>query len=183
MCKLSDFVIFCNTVFFLCFLFFKCVILEFLLFDLRVFMKKYALIILLFIMGHVFANEKNCDLYFSTGLVLRTVPVAVTQKAQAEGLSKRLQIGTGMLFAWHTSAQRFFWMHNTWVPLSIGYFDAKGRLFSIQDMEQNTDKIHSSIKPALLALELPRGGFAAYQLKIGDRILRFCDVDVYKISK
>ena len=145
-------------------------------------MKKYVLIILLFMSGHAFANEKNCDLSFSTGLVLRAVPVAVTPQEQAQGLSKRLKIGAGMLFAWHTPAQRFFWMHNTWVPLSIGYFDSKGRLFSIQAMEQNTDKIHPSIKPALLALELPRGGFAAYQLKVGDRIVRFCDVDVLRAS-
>lgn len=133
---------------------------------------------LLLTMGNAIATEKNCDLSFSTGVVLRKVPVVVTPETQAQGLSKRLNVGPGMLFAWRSPMPRFFWMRNTWVPLSLGYFDAMGKLFAIQEMVQNTDTVHSSVKPALLALELPQGGFAANKLKIGDRLLRFCDIQV-----
>lgn len=144
-------------------------------------MKKYWIYLGLFFTAITFADTKKCDLHFSTGLVLRSVPVAVTNADQAQGLSKLMNVGPGMLFAWHSPTQRYFWMHNTWVPLSIGYFDAKGRLFSIQEMAPNTDTIHASEKPALLALELSHGLFGAYKLKIGDRLLRFCNVDVTHI--
>jgi len=112
-----------------------------------------------------------CDLYFSNGTALAGVPVAKTVEQQARGLAKRESVGPGMLFTWAKSEPRVFWMRDTRVPLTIGFFDDTGLLFAIEDMEPETDDYHFSIKPAFDALELARGQFQKYGLKEGARLI------------
>jgi len=119
-------------------------------------------------------DMQHCDLAFSTGLVLSDVPVARTQDEQSRGLSKRDDIGPGMLFAWPNARPVSFWMKDTFVPLSIGFFDASGVLFSIQDMTPQSLKAHPSVLPALHALELRQGDFQRLGIALGTRLQIHC---------
>lgn len=68
-------------------------------------------------------------------------------------------------------------MHNTPSPLSISFLDATGRIFSIQDMQPNSDDFHFSGEPAQEALELNQGRFAELGIKVGTRLVsRNCRV-------
>lgn len=113
-----------------------------------------------------------CDLYFSGGVTLHAVPVAKTVAAQSLGLSKRDDIGPGLLFSWPTSEPRVFWMRDTRVALTVGYFDADGLLFAIDDMQPMTDTFHFSMQPASDALELAQGDFTRRGLSVGSRLIR-----------
>ncbi|MFC0229411.1 DUF192 domain-containing protein [Serratia aquatilis] len=115
-------------------------------------------------------SAEKCDLHFSNGITLAGVPVVRTIEQQAKGLSKRDNVGPGMLFSWDKAEPRIFWMRDTYVPLSIGFFDHSGRLFAVEDMQPETDDRHYSIQPALDALELARGEFQKYGLKVGVRL-------------
>jgi len=120
------------------------------------------------------SDMQRCDLAFSNGLVLRDVPVARTQAEQSRGLSNRDDIGPGMLFAWPNARPVSFWMKDTFVPLSIGFFDASGVLFSIQDMMPQSLKTHPSVLPTLYALELNQGDFQRLGLALGTRLQVHC---------
>ncbi|WP_159097942.1 DUF192 domain-containing protein [Aminobacter sp. MSH1] len=113
-----------------------------------------------------------CDLYFSGGVVVRSVPVAKTVAAQSQGLSGRDDIGAGLLFSWPTAEPRVFWMRDTRVALTVGYFDADGVLFAQEDMEPMTDTYHFSVRPATDALELAQGDFGRLGLSVGSRLDR-----------
>lgn len=113
---------------------------------------------------------EKCDLHFSNGITLAGVPVVRTLEQQAKGLSKRDNVGPGMLFSWDRAEPRIFWMRDTYVPLTIGFFDQTGLLFAVEDMQAETDDRHYSIQPALDALELARGEFQKYGLKEGVRL-------------
>jgi len=109
----------------------------------------------------------NCDILFSNGVQLQNVPAAKTTEEQARGLSNIQDAGNGMLFLWDTASPQIFWMKDTLVPLSIGFFSSNGTLFSIQDMEPNTEKYHYSILDVQNALELPQGKYKELDLTVG----------------
>lgn len=113
-----------------------------------------------------------CDLHFSSGVVLEAVPIAQTREQQAQGLMNRDDVGNGMLFAWQEADLRAFWMRDTRVPLSIGFFGADGALFAIRDMEPETDDHHFSARPAKDALELAQGEFERKGVEVGSRLIR-----------
>lgn len=115
--------------------------------------------------------DTTCTLAFDGGQVLADIPLAENSAQQTRGLSKRDDVGPGMLFAWPDEAPRVFWMKDTRVPLSIGFFRADGLLFRIIDMEPETTDYHYSALPAVAALELPRGGFRAHGLRLGSRLI------------
>jgi len=121
-----------------------------------------------------FEDMQHCHLSFSNGLRIQDVPVARTQAEQSRGLSNRSDIGPGMLFAWDQARPVSFWMKDTLVPLSIGFFDAAGVLFSIQDMTPHSLQSHPSVFPALHALELRQGDFQRLGLVPGTRLSLDC---------
>lgn len=116
-----------------------------------------------------------CDLHFSNGVVLRGVPVARTKAQRARGLSRRDSAGNGLLFIWDKPEPRIFWMHETRMPLSVGFFDEQGRLFAIEEMQPENDEYHFSFQPATTALELAQGEFKLNHLLPGVRLeMRGC---------
>jgi len=121
-----------------------------------------------------FAQEPmaHCDIVFSNGVVLKDVPVAETQTEQEKGLSKRLDVGSGMLFTWPKAEPRTFWMRDTWVALDIGFFDTDAKLFAIKQMAPDSDTRYQSIQPARYALELAQGQYAQRNIPIGSRIVQ-----------
>ena len=81
----------------------------------------------------------------------------------------------GMLFIFELEEPLTFWTKNTFLPLTIGYFDAQKRLVDIQDMipvksEMETPTTYASKKPAQFALEVPQGFFKKSGIGIGARI-------------
>ena len=108
-----------------------------------------------------------CDLTFDHKTTIKQVPLAQTPADRAKGLSGIKDVGVGMLFYFQKPDKLAFWMHNTHVPLSIGFIDAKGVLFQIEDMQPDTDVTHFSTQDAKYALELPKGDFKRRGLNIG----------------
>lgn len=97
------------------------------------------------------------------------LPVA-TEVAQMEKGMSGPTPGPGMLFNWTTSEQRMFWMKNTVVPLSIAFIDSAGVIVEIQEMEAESEQIHTSSTPAREALEIRAGVFEDHGIGVGSRI-------------
>ncbi|MEZ0391742.1 MAG: DUF192 domain-containing protein [Pseudobdellovibrionaceae bacterium] len=101
------------------------------------------------------------------------VEIADTPEKSARGLMFRQQLaeGTGMLFVFPNEETRSFWMKNTFIPLSIGYFNAKKELIDVQDMAPVTSEMQLDLPtyvskgPAKYALEVPKGWFEKHKIK------------------
>lgn len=105
-----------------------------------------------------------------------TVEIADTMPKRNQGLMGRVSLeeGEGMLFIYTKPEILSFWMKNTRIPLSIGFFDAEKRLFQIEDMEpplssQASLKIYKSHRPAQYALEVPQNWFAKHKIALGTK--------------
>ncbi len=72
--------------------------------------------------------------------------VASTPDDRATGLMNRfsLQPDRGMLFVFEHPEPLSFWMKNTFIPLSIAFLDASGRILNIEDMAPQTETTHWS---------------------------------------
>lgn len=98
--------------------------------------------------------------------------VAATEAARTTGLMNRfsLQPDHGMLFVFKEAQPQAFWMRNTYVPLSIAFIGADGRILNIEDMTPLTENAHPSRGRALYALEMKKGWFAQRAIKAGDSV-------------
>jgi uncharacterized protein len=96
--------------------------------------------------------------------------IAYTAEERATGLMHREELpeGSGMLFVFDDVDYRSFWMQNTYIPLDIAFLDRDGRIVDIQQMEPETTEMHDSAAPAMFALEVPQGWFAARGIEVGD---------------
>ena len=88
--------------------------------------------------------------------------VAATDETRQIGLMHRFSLAPdhGMLFVHDAPRMLSFWMRNTYVPLSIAFIDAKGRIINIEDMAPQVERLTWSAAPALYALEMKKGWFA-----------------------
>lgn len=98
------------------------------------------------------------------------VELARTPAEREQGLMYREELpeGRGMLFIFQDAQHRSFWMQNTFVPLDIAYLDESLRIVDIQAMDPETEDGHPSAQPAMFALEVPQGWFAAQGIRVGD---------------
>ena len=108
--------------------------------------------------------------------VVLDVEVAETQEQHNYGLMNRdhLPENLGMMFVFKESEIRSFWMKNTFIDLSIGYFDQNKVLFQVLDMKATTIlqkdfPSYVSRGPAQYALEVPKGWFNKHGVKVGDK--------------
>ncbi len=82
-----------------------------------------------------------------------------------------------MLFVFKDADIRYFWMKNTFVELSIGYFDKNAVLIDIQDMApvksemEDSPPAYPSKGPAQYALEVAKGWFQRHKVKLGDKLV------------
>ncbi len=104
------------------------------------------------------------------------VEVAESNEQHQRGLMERRSLGDnqGMLFVFSDENYQNFWMKNTFIPLSIGFFDAQRKLVDIQDMEPvksvlEIPKSYQSKQLAKYALEVPQGWFLRNKIKINSR--------------
>jgi len=95
------------------------------------------------------------------GMHLIQAEVANTNESRMQGLMYRKSLGAnnGMLFVFTEDERHCMWMKNTFVPLSVAFIDAKGRIVSIHDMEPQTENSHCATAPARFALEMNKGWF------------------------
>ena len=88
------------------------------------------------------------------------VEIAITGRQQAYGLMnlRALDADAGMLFIFPGERPRSFWMKNTFIPLDMLFFDAKGDLVSaIANVPPLSLKSRQSLGPAKYVLELNAG--------------------------
>lgn len=104
---------------------------------------------------------------------LLTVEIADREESRKLGLMFRAQLpeGYGMLFIEDQPKILSFWMKNTYIPLSIGFFDKNRQLLNIEDMppcrEGEALKSFKSSSLAVYALEVPLGWFTKQNIKPG----------------
>ena len=99
--------------------------------------------------------------------------VAAEQKEMERGLMDRTTMGTneGMLFVYDLPQQMNFWMHDTDIPLNIGFFDPSGELKETYEMYPHDEETVSSHSRNLqFALEMNQGWFARSGVKPGAKI-------------
>ena len=91
-----------------------------------------------------------------------TAEVATTPEQRAVGLMHRFSLKPdhGMLFVFERAEPQGFWMKNTFIPLSIAFIAADGRIVNIEDMRPQSEETHWSKGPVLYALEMRKGWFA-----------------------
>mgnify|MGYP002361799096 FL=1 len=107
-----------------------------------------------------------------------TVDLAVTPAQHEKGLMYRetLDKDQGMLFIFNKEQVLNFWMKNTYVDLSIAYINSKMKIIDIQEMKATTTlevaepPTYPSKKPAMYALEMPKGWFKASNIKVGQQL-------------
>lgn len=135
-------------------------------------MKTFLLVFLF--CSPLWALQKK-SLVFSSGKKI-TVEIASTSEEKAKGLMYRKDLphDTGMLFIFDYEQRLSFWMKNTYIPLTIGFFDSKMKLLETKDMQPHLgpvpdDKLphYESAQAAKYALEMPLGWFAKNKIKPG----------------
>jgi len=127
-----------------------------------------------------FANESTEVVFekkkIRIGQLKIDVELAKTNEQQQRGLMyrKSLKDNDGMLFVFDREDYRTFWMKNTWIDLSIGYFDKNRILKEIIDMKATSSlevapPSYPNRFPAQYALEMNKGWFSKNKIKIGDK--------------
>jgi uncharacterized membrane protein (UPF0127 family) len=115
---------------------------------------------------------KSIDDRFAIKVGDRTVQMQLAAQSgeMEKGLMYRQSMGTdeGMLFLYRSPQQMNFWMHNTDLPLDIGYFDASGDLKEIYPMYAHDERTVSSHSQSLqFALEMNQGWYKQTGVKPG----------------
>lgn len=101
-----------------------------------------------------------------------TVELAATDQQRARGLMHRTELcaDCGMLFDFGETRYVGMWMKNTFVPLSVAYFNEQGVIVNIRQMQPQTLQSHLSDAPVRFALEMPMGWFNKNNIHAGDHI-------------
>ncbi|MCH2533114.1 MAG: DUF192 domain-containing protein [Bdellovibrionales bacterium] len=104
-----------------------------------------------------------------------TVEIADSIEKRSQGLMYRqkLKPGQGMLFIHDQPEVAGYWMKNTFIDLSIGFFDENKKLVEIYDLKKTPSVLSTrfdqvqSRKKVKYALEVPKGWFKANNIKPG----------------
>jgi len=143
-------------------------------FTLNLSMRAFLFILCLMLPGLLMAQVQFSQKKIKIGSQILNVEIADTPEKSAQGLMfrKELPEGRGMLFIFPNEQPRSFWMKNTFIPLSIGFFNAKKELIDIQDMVPATSSMqinfptYESKGPAQYVLEVPKGWFAKHKIRL-----------------
>ena len=104
-----------------------------------------------------------------------TVEVADEPNEWRVGLMHRRSLApnAGMVFVFPQPIRGGFWMKNTLIPLSIAFYDARGRILRIMVMAPCRADPCRTYDPGVAykgALEVNRGAFGRWGVERGDRI-------------
>lgn len=104
------------------------------------------------------------------------VEIANTPSSRNQGLMGRdsLPEKTGMLFVYDDPEILCFWMKNTRIPLTVGFFNAEKALIQTEDMDPPKSshsplRLYKSTKPAQYALEVPQHWFKKNKISLGEK--------------
>lgn len=116
----------------------------------------------------LFAISTLFSMEIQLGNQTLTVEIADTNETRETGLMRRTNLpeGSGMLFIYQEPQILGFWMKNTIIPLSIGFFDKDKILINTAEMEPHTGTARSK-RPGMYALEVPKGWFRRHQIEPG----------------
>jgi uncharacterized membrane protein (UPF0127 family) len=111
----------------------------------------------------------------AAGIRSLDVLVADTTQEREDGLMGRgtLSPYDGMAFVWTEPVHGSFWMKDTLIPLSIAFWDQRGRIVSIMDMEpcrQDPCPTYGPDTPFVGAVEVPKGGLERRGVAVGDTV-------------
>jgi uncharacterized protein len=103
------------------------------------------------------------------------VEVASTDAQRAQGLMnrRRLAPNSGMVFLFAKPTRTQFWMKDTLIPLSIAFYDGRGRILRILDMAPCRADACRAYDAGVVyrgALEVNRGAFARWGVRRGSTI-------------
>jgi len=103
------------------------------------------------------------------------VEIAETTEAKLRGLMGRTSLpeDSGMVFLEEEPVISGFWMKDTLIPLSIAFWDEKGRIFRILDMEPCLEDSCTTYDPRgawVGAVEVNQGFFEEHGVEVGDRV-------------
>jgi len=102
-----------------------------------------------------------------------TTEIADSDWLRAKGLMHRklLDKNRGMIFVYPHEEYLTFWMKNTYIPLSIAYIGASGKINEIYDMKPiDTSVVYPAKLPARFALEVNQGWFRENRITPGCRV-------------
>ena len=107
------------------------------------------------------------------GAELLTVELAQTEAEREQGLMYRRALGEaeGMLFDLGAVDRHAFWMHDTCIPLDIGFLDADGVLVGVAENAPPLNDAPRSVRcPSRYVLEVPSGWYRRHGVLPGARI-------------
>jgi hypothetical protein len=109
------------------------------------------------------------------GVVDVEVEVADDDEERSTGLMNRERLApdAGMVFLWEEPLHTTFWMKDTLIPLSIAFWNERGTIVAILDMEPCEADTCPSYDPGVEfegALEVNQGFFEVRGVEVGDRI-------------
>jgi uncharacterized membrane protein (UPF0127 family) len=109
------------------------------------------------------------------GSVLFNVELAVTKRERAVGLMNRHSLGPtdGMAFLFFGRTRAGLWMKDTFIPLSAAFFDDKGTILKILDMDPCRQMPCRVYRPAVEyvgVLEVNQGAFQRHGVTVGDTV-------------
>ena len=114
---------------------------------------------------------------FKLGATKFAAYIADDEQKRAQGLMyiEKLPENTGMLFVFEQEQPLHFWMKNTLIPLSIGFFSSKGKLVDQQEMKPGSVMsldvpTYKSRLDGMFALEMSAGWFAKHKVKDGTQL-------------
>jgi uncharacterized protein len=99
------------------------------------------------------------------------------QRQQGLMFIRQLEKDLGMMFVFDQEQPLSFWMKNTVIPLSIGFFNKDGVLVDVQEMPvaasimDQQPPSYTSKKSAMYALEMNKNWFASNKIKPGAKII------------
>ncbi|MGE0528042.1 MAG: DUF192 domain-containing protein [Bdellovibrionales bacterium] len=129
---------------------------------------------------------------FKLGSKIFEAYIADTEERRSEGLMfiTSLPRDTGMLFVFEEEQPLGFWMKNTRIPLSIGFFDAKGELREvIREMKPASSILavdipsYQSRDPGVFALEMNKDWFKKNGIQTGVKLKLISPADSPLLQK
>jgi hypothetical protein len=109
------------------------------------------------------------------GQVVVRAEVADTSAKRARGLMGRTELAddAGMVFVFPQDSTSPFWMKDTFIPLSIAFYDDSGRIVRILDMEpcrHDPCPVYDPRTTYRGALEVNLGAYRRWGVAVGDTL-------------
>lgn len=133
-----------------------------------------SLSVALFRQASITRNQKKVENVVYKEIIFESIEIASTSAEIEKGLMYRQELCAtcGMLFVFNNSANRIFWMQNTYLALDMIFMDEDGKVINIQKNTTPLDSIkrYPSDGPAKYTLEVNAGFSDQVGLKAGDRL-------------